>query len=134
MDFIKDQWYKYDGCYLQFMGVSKTGKNQFRYAGDDCNIYIDVEDKLKPSSLLPDFSNAKEGDECFSAEDDFCIMLPCHDKHFVPAMNSNGGFDVFLPDGRLTAESKHPTLFNSFAQFLAYWQEEALKLKGGSDA
>ena len=65
MKFIKGQWYRYENHFWQFVGVSKTGKNQFRYAGEDCNIYIDVEDKIKPSSLLPNFSNAKVGDECF---------------------------------------------------------------------
>lgn len=131
MDFIKDQWYVYDNYFWQFVGVSKTGKNQFRYAGDDCNIYIGVEDKLKPSSLLPNFRNAKVGDECFSVEEGICKIMDSKSDSLIAAMNKSGGWDAFTMNGKLEPESTHPLLFNSFAQFTAYWAEEWLKMKGG---
>lgn len=136
MKFIKGQWYVIGNDYYEYDEAKQSGLNGnlhwFRKAGE-INMTPFGKPIATPASLTPDFSNAKEGDECFSAEDDFCIMLPSHDKHFVPAMNSNGGFDVFLPDGRLTAESKHPMLFNSYAQFMAYWAEEGLKMREVSD-
>lgn len=128
-DFTIGQWVTCEGVYMQIMAFAGLRVLKCRFAGKKGQWVDKSYSKLTPATLTPNFANHKEGDTCFSPENGFCTMLPADDKFFVPAMNVNGGFDVYLQDGRLTAESMHPTLFNCFAQFQAYWAEEALKIK-----
>ena len=91
--------------------------------------------------FTPNFENAKVGDECFSVANGYSIVndmggiVIANDKQYdfelqvkVRDFNSLSYYDY---DGRALFMDKHPTLFNSFQQFMDYWQWE--KEKDGSN-
>lgn len=122
MKFVKGQWYQYENHFWQYDGRC------FRYAGDEIPVKnLSYANKLTPASLIPDFSNAPEFGDCFNVIDGICKYRIDDNGVWIADVRYN-------IDGRYINRDKHPTLFNSLVQFLAYWQEEALKLKGGSDA
>lgn len=134
MKFVKGQWYTDGENYYQHCS-NQQGIDFFRQAGvKDEEMWLTDEQlaKLTPATITPDFSNAKVGDECFSVEEGICKIMDSKSDSLIAAMNKSGGWDAFTMNGKLEPESTHPLLFNSFAQFMAYWAE--WKLKGGKDA
>ncbi len=133
--FKKGQWYTDGKQYCQYIkrGEDADGNpiHYIRPAGDvvEFSYYVD---NLTPASLTPDFTNAKVGDECFSVEEGLCKIMHGTSTTLIAAMNEDGGWDAFTKDGKLDPESNHPLLFNSFAQFQAYWAEKALEMGGKS--
>lgn len=127
--FIKGQWYIIGNDYYEYNEERHTwlGENLhwFRKAGElDGTPFGDP--IATPSSLIPDFSDAKAGDECFSVEEGICKIMDGKSDSLIAAMNKDGGWDAFTMNGKLEPESTHPLLYNSFAQFKAYWAEQAL--------
>ncbi len=135
--FVKGQWYQCKATKRYFQCVcSDTGCVRMRQAGGNGRTVIEILslfDMLIPASLTPDFSKAKEGDECFSVEEGICKIMHSNIDNLIAAMNKSGGWDAFTKDGKLEPESTHPLLFNSFAQFKAYWAEKALEMGGNHD-
>ena len=129
MKFVKGQWYTDGKSYWEYCGQSGNDY-LLRKAGSDKMLCCPYIDDLLPASLTPDFNDAKAGDECFSVEEGICKIMHSNIDNLIAAMNKSGGWDAFTKDGRLEPESTHPLLFNSFAQFTAYWAEEGLKMKG----
>ena len=135
MRFIKGQWYSDGNDYCQFVDEVTVASGivyMFRIAGNSYRegLHDAVVSNLKPVTLEPDFSNAQVGDECFSTIDGISIITLIVDNSVYINMEENDyGFG-----GKYYSESPHPILFNSFAQFKAYWAEWELKQKGGSDA
>ena len=120
MKFIKGQWYEALGEFWQYDGKA------FRHAGDDIPVRnLSYADKLKSTTLTPDFSNAPEFGDCFNVIEGVCKYRIDDNGVWI----ADGRYNL---DGRYLSRDKHPTLFNSFAQFQAYWAE--WKLKGGKDA
>lgn len=138
-EFVKGQWYQNKNTkqYFQCMTDAARGDNylRLRLAGSESCFVKDHMDITiyAPASLTPDFSNAKEGDECFSVEEGVCEIMQSKSDKLIAAMNEDGGWDAFTKEGKLEPESKHPLLFNSFAQFQAYWAERALEMGGSCD-
>ena len=131
IEFVKGQWYQSKATKRYFQCVcSDTGCIRMRQSGSLMHYNIDVFnfDMLIPASLTPDFNDAKAGDECFSAEEGLCKIMHSNIDNLIAAMNNDGGWDAFTKDGKLEPESTHPLLFNSFAQFQAYWAEQALEM------
>ena len=69
----------------------------------------------------PEFSNAMVGDACFSVangiveiEDIVSMLYPIH-------TSDSEYYDI---SGRYLPSDKHPSLFNSFQQFMDYWKWE----------
>ena len=131
--FVKGQWYQCKATKRYFQCVcSDTGCVRMRQAGD--LEYYDKDDisfdMLIPASLTPDFSNANVGDECFS---------PIHGIGYFTMMKHKYGettvvYDNGVRDYAVCAKgtTTHPLRYNSFAQFKAYWAEQALEM-GGKD-
>ena len=133
--FVKGQWYQSKATKRYFQCVcSDTDCVRMRQAGGTGRTAIEILlfDTLIPASITPDFSDAKAGDECFSVEEGICKIMHSNIDNLIAAMNKSGGWDAFEKDGKLDPESTHPLLFNSFAQFQAYWAEQALEM-GGKD-
>lgn len=134
MKFIKGQWYVIGNDYYEYNEVRCTGLNDnlhwFRKAGE-LNETPFGDPIATPASLTPDFSNAKVGDECFSAADGVSVITGITNGYYI---DIEGNDYAFYSDGMYGRDDKYPTLFNSFAQFISYWAEEGLKMKGGSDA
>lgn len=129
IEFVKGQWYqnKTTKEYYQCIDIAHNVLLACRRAGQEsARIRYGCADDYTPSSLTPDFTNAKVGDECFSAEEGLCKIIMDSTGKLIAAMNEDGGWDAFTKDGKLEPESNHPLLFNSFAQFQAYWAEQAL--------
>ena len=136
IEFVKGQWYqnKTTKEYYQCIDTAHNVLLACRRAGQDTHIirYGYAED-YTPASLIPDFSDAKAGDECFSVEEGICKIMDGKSDSLIAAMNKDGGWDAFTMNGKLEPESTHPLLFNSFAQFKAYWAEKALEMGGNHD-
>ena len=133
--FVKGQWYQSKATKRYFQCVcADTGCVRMRQPGDWGDLDRDVInlDMLIPASLIPDFTDAKEGESCFSVEEGICEILYGKPDGLIAVMNESGGWDAFTKSGKLEPESTHPLLFNSFAQFQAYWAEKALEM-GGND-
>lgn len=133
IEFVKGQWYQSKATKRYFQCVcSDTGCIRMRQSGSLVHYNIDVfnSNMLIPASLIPDFNDAKAGDECFSVEEGICKIMHSNADNLIAAMNESGGWDAFTKDGKLEPESTHPLLFNSFAQFKAYWAEQALEMGG----
>lgn len=127
-EFKTGQWAICDGAYVQIeQPAYRRGLMVCRIAGSDRRKCISIK-RLTPSSLIPDFTNAKVGDECFSAEEGLCKIMDGTSGKLIAAMNEDGGWDAFTMNGKIEPESTHPLLFNSFAQFKAYWAEQALDM------
>lgn len=133
MKFEKGQWYT-DGerfyCFIEKRPPLHKAYNAwwFHEAGKGKTTITHEShlDCLVVASLTPDFSNAPEFGDCFNVIDGIC-------KYRI---DDNG---VWIADGRYNLDGRylnrdtHPTLFNSFAQFMAYWAEEGLKMKEEKD-
>lgn len=135
MKFEKGQWVTCEGFYMQVMNRVSDHVYECRFAGRKGEWVDKHIGKMIPASLTPDFSNAKVGDECFDSAhgQGFIRFIPI-DKpnHYVSSFTIVCGNTTYHLDEAAMRfpVTKHPTLFNSYAQFMAYWQEEALKLKG----
>jgi hypothetical protein len=110
------------------MVCRRAGQDTHIIAVGDANDYTHV-------SLNPDFSNANVGDECFSP-----ILSHCQ------IANIDGNWEIYCDTNRFDVSEiyvkqkhtnnymyyypprrgHHPSLYNSFAQFQAYWAEQAL--------
>ena len=129
IEFVKEQWYQCKATKRYFQCVcSDTDCVRMRQAGGTGRTAIEILlfNTLIPASITPDFNDAKAGDECFSVEEGICKIMHSNIDNLIAAMNKSGGWDAFEKDGKLEPESTHPLLFNSFAQFQAYWAEQAL--------
>lgn len=128
--FKTGQWVICDGEYMQVMGkYYRRGYMTIlcRRAGTQ-EIVGNAPKMLTLASLTPDFSNAKEGDECFS---------PIHGIGYFTMMKHKWGettvvYDNGVRDYAVCAKgtTPHPLRYNSFAQFQAYWAERALEMGG----
>lgn len=130
-EFVKGQWYTDGKQYWQYIKQGKDANGNtihyIRLAGDVVEFAYDV-DTLIPASLTPDFSDAKVGDECFS---------PIHGIGYFTMMKHKWGettvvYDNGVMDYAVCAKctTTHPLRYNSFAQFKAYWAEQALDMEG----
>lgn len=72
--------------------------------------------------FTPDFNNAKVGDKCFSVSNDI-VEIEDTFKYGIYAVSVPTG-ESFTGHGRFWESDKHPSLFNSFQQFLDYWAWE----------
>jgi len=137
MKFVKGQWYTNGESYYQHCS-NQQGIDFFRLAGvKDEEIWLTNEQlaKLTPASLTPDFSKAKVGDSCFCATlGNKKIDAADASCAFVHIDLGQDTHEAFYLNGKAHENDIHPTLFNSFAQFMAYWDEWKLNQKGGTDA
>lgn len=148
-EFVKGQWYTDGKQYCQYIkkGEDADGNpiHYIRQAGDvvEFSYYVD---NLTPASLTPDFSKAKEGYECWlygigktvinSIGDDYVTVWDDENKYIF----DKSGYLYFIVEyigdaytqGVSCELEDFPMLFNSFAQFTAYWAEKALEM-GGKD-
>lgn len=148
MKFTKGQWLTNGKSYWEYCGQSGNDY-LLRKAGSDKMLCCQYIDDLLPASLTPDFSNAKVGDECWHGVGGFMIINDIYDdgkaisikydnspkaKLYRGDESDLGGITTIYTYRNGYMPFRHPELFNSFAQFQAYWAEEGLKLKGGTDA
>lgn len=127
-EFKTGQWAICDGAYVQIeQPAYRRGLMVCRIAGSDRRKCISIK-RLTPATLIPDFSDAKAGEECFSVEEGICKIMDGKSDSLIAAMDKDGGWDAFTMNGKIEPESTHPLLFNSFAQFKAYWAEQALDM------
>lgn len=140
IEFVKGQWYQSKATKRYFQCVcSDTGCIRMRQAGSLMHYNIDLfnSNMLIPASLNPDFSNAKVGDECFSPILSHCQIADIDgdwelygdtnrfdvSEIYVKQKHTNNYMYYYPP-----RMGHHPSLFNSFAQFQAYWAEQALEM------
>lgn len=131
IEFVKGQWYqnKTTKEYYQCIGTAHNVLLSCRRAGQESAIIrYGCADDYTPATLIPDFSDAKVGDECFS---------PIHGIGYFTMMKHKWGettvvYDNGVIDYAVCAKSTttHPLRYNSFAQFQAYWAEQALLMGG----
>ena len=90
----------------------------------------------------PDFSKAKEGDECWmygigetginSIGDDYVTVWDDENKYVFDKSGYLYFIEEYIGDAYIKGVScgleESPMLFNSFAQFQAYWAEHALEM------
>ena len=136
--FVKGQWYQSKETKRYFQCVcSDTGCVRMRQSGSWSHYNSDAInfDMLIPASLIPDFSNANVGDECFSPILSHCQIADIDgnwefygdtnrfdvSEIYVKQKHTNN-YMYYYPPRR----GHHPSLYNSFAQFQAYWAEQAL--------
>jgi hypothetical protein len=149
MKFEKGQWVTCEGFYMQVMNRVSDHVYECRFAGRNGEWVDKHIGKMVSATLTPDFSNAKVGDECWHGVGGFMLVNDIYDdgkaisikydnspkaKRYRGDESDLGGITTIYTYRNGYMPFRHPELFNSFTQFLAYWQEEALKLKGGSDA
>ena len=125
--FIKGQWYQNKATkeYYQCIDTAHNVLLACRRAGQDTHIIrYGCADDYTTASLIPDFSDAKVGDECFS---------PIHGIGYFTMIKHKWGettivYDNGVRDYAVCAKdtNTHPLRYNSFAQFQAYWAEQAL--------
>lgn len=92
---------------------------------------------MRELKITPDFSNAKEGDKCFSVTHGMCKIRKVLDgwiKYITPIHTTDSCYMTGNglsrgEDGKEYWNDPHPRLFNSFDQFKAYWAEHELKMK-----
>ena len=117
MKFVKGQWYVIGNDYYEYNEVRCTGLNDnlhwFRKAGE-LNETPFGDPIATPASLTPDFSNAPEFGDCFNVIDGVCKYRIDDNGVWI----ADGRYNL---DGRYLSKDTHPTLFNSFAQFISYW-------------
>ena len=128
-EFVKGQWAICDGAYVQIeQPAYRRGLMVCRIAGSDRRKCISIK-RLTPASLTPDFSNAKVGESCFNVELEHCeiSVVREYDDYTVLIVDDGKGNQnphIICKDGY----THNPLLFNSFAQFQAYWAEKALEM------
>ena len=126
-EFVKGQWYqnKTTKEYYQCVDTAHNVLLACRRAGQDTHIIrYGCADDYTTASLIPDFSDAKVGDECFS---------PIHGIGYFTMMKHKWGETTIVYDNGESeyavcakGTTTHPLRYNSFAQFQAYWAEQAL--------
>lgn len=105
---------------------------------------------MSKKTKKPDFSKAKEGDECWlygigetvinsiinSIGDDYVTVWDDENKYVFDKSGYLYFIEEYIGDaythGVFCGFEEAPMLFNSFAQFQAYWAEQALEM-GGKD-
>lgn len=143
--FVKGQWVTLYGKYLQV--VADLGvKVKFRLPGTHTERLIDKKRAYRHASLTPDFSKAKEGDECWlygigetginSIGDNYVTVWDDENKYVFDKSGYLYFIGEYIGDAYTQGVSceleEFPMLFNSFAQFQAYWAEQALEMGGKS--
>ncbi len=140
IEFVKGQWYqnKTTKEYYQCIHTAHNVLLVGRRAGQGTNIIrYGYAEHYTPVSLNPDFSNAKVGDECFSPILSHCQIADIDgnwefygdtnrfdvSEIYVKQKHTNN-YMYYYPPRR----GHHPSLYNSFAQFKAYWAEQALEM------
>jgi hypothetical protein len=126
-EFKTGQWAICDGACVQIeQHAYRRGLMVCRIAGSDRRKCISIK-RLTPSSLIPDFSNAKVGESCFDVELEHCEISEVREydvytRLMVDDGKGNLNPHIIYKDGY----AHNPLLFNSFAQFQAYWAEKVL--------
>lgn len=122
--FKKGDWFKYSdrgNAFCQITSMPGGGHNgTYRVAGQRDRDLQFASVNMKafiPVSLEPDFSNTKIGDKCFSPEFGNAVVYDKKSNIINIDFGNHGTVAVH------TIDCKHPVLFNSFAQFIAYWAE-----------
>ena len=159
IEFVKGQWYQkettkeYYQCidkeqwlynettkeYRQIIDIKHSVLMVCRRAGQDTHIVAvgDAND-YTPVSLNPDFSKAKEGDECWmygigetginSIGDDYVTVWDDENKYVFDKSGYLYFIEEYIADAYTQGVScgfeESPMLFNSFAQFQAYSAEQ----------
>jgi hypothetical protein len=102
------------------------------------------ENNMNNKTKKPDFSKAKEGDECWmygigetgisSIGDDYVTVWDDENKYVFDKSGYLYFIEEYIGDAYVQGVScgleEFPMLFNSFAQFKAYWAEQALEMGG----
>lgn len=111
-----------------------------RYAGSTYLAHDVAIHNIERASLIPDFNNAKIGDKCFSSDMGLCIVSGFEkyeggneeDYFFIETVivRHNCKELEYQWKQSYIRDKQHPSLFNSFAQFKAYWAEWELNNKG----
>lgn len=118
-EFKTGQWAICDGAYVQIEQPAYIGRGLM---------------------VTPDFSKAKEGDECWlygigetginSIGDDYVTVWDDENKYIFDKSGYLYFIGEYIGDAYTQGVSceleEFPMLFNSFAQFQAYWAEQAL--------
>lgn len=145
-EFVKGQWYTDGKQYWQYIKQGKDANGNtihyIRLAGDVVEFAYDV-DTLIPASLTPDFTNAKVGDECWlygigetgiNSIGDNVTVWDDENKYVFDKSGYLYFIGEYIGDAYTQGVSceleEFPMLFNSFAQFQAYWAEKALEMGG----
>ena len=145
-EFKTGQWAICDGAYVQVIGgYYRRGyiTMRCRRAGTQ-EIVGNAPKMLTLASLIPDFSKAKEGDECWlygigetginSIGDDYVTVWDDENKYVFDKSGYLYFIGEYIGDAYTQGVSceleEFPMLFNSFAQFQAYWAEKALEMGG----
>ena len=132
-EFKTGQWAICDGAYVQIeQPAYRRGLMVCRIAGSDGRKCISIK-RLTLASLTPDFSNAKVGESCFDVELEHCEISEVREYDVYTMLSVvdakfNKNPHIIYKDGY----AHNPLLFNSFAQFQAYWAEKALEMGGKS--
>lgn len=124
-NFELGQWVTCEGVYMQIMALRGAYLLQCRFAGRNDQLVDKQYSKLVTASLTPDFTNARDGDSCFSTLYGNGVIT---DKVLNGVIIQFDNMDRFSIDnyGIRRFYAKHPFVFNSFTQFQAYWAEEHL--------
>ena len=119
-------WYTdRDGRYFQCTHESVApNMASFRFAGEHDEYEFNLQ-YLTPASLLPDFSEAPETGNCFSATYGYVEYRKAYGDVWV----FSGGYISYWYNGNQCYSDLHPTLFHSYEQFKAYWAEQELSMK-----
>jgi hypothetical protein len=139
-NFVKGHWYQNKNTkqYFQCMTDAAHGDNYFRLrlaGSESCFVKVHMDITVYAhASLTPDFSNAKVGDGCFDVELEHCEISEVREydvytRLMVDDGKGNLNPHIIYKDGY----AHNPLLFNSFAQFTAYWAEKALDMEGNHD-
>jgi len=142
-EFKTGQWAICDGAYMQIeQPAYRRGLMVCRIAGSDGRKCISIK-RLTPSSLTPDFTNAKVGDECWlygigetgiNSIGDNVTVWDDENKYVFDKSGYLYFIGEYIGDAYTQGVSceleEFPMLFNSFAQFQAYWAERALEMGG----
>ena len=140
-EFQKGDWAICNGEYVQIeMPAYRRGFKVCRKAGSNKRKCISVK-RLTKASLTPDFSKAKEGDECWmygigetginSIGDDYVTVWDDENKYVFDKSGYLYFIEEYIADayiqGAFCGLEELPMLFNSFAQFQAYWAEKEVE-------
>jgi hypothetical protein len=131
IEFEKGKWYSHCGKLYEYSHYNEPFY-YFRLAGERKAVitfasYYEYLNEVIPTSITPDFSEADENEACF------CAWIGDATVQFVNKddVGINESDYSFYHNGKYGRDDTHPTLFNSFAQFQAYWAEFGLNLKKG---
>lgn len=141
--FKTGQWVICDGAYMQIeQPAYHRGLMVCRIAGSDGRKCISIK-RLTLASLTPDFTNAKVGDECWlygigetgiNSIGDNVTVWDDENKYVFDKSGCLYFIGEYIGDAYTQGVSceleEFPMLFNSFAQFQAYWAEKALEMGG----